>query len=271
MRSCRIRSVSHAQQWPGRPARLMVVVLACICAASLPSCGGGEGYAAPERLAQPALGSVRLYRPPGEVRRIALLISGDGGWGAGMDTIARDLAAEESLVAGLDGAQFLSGLEHGQGACASVADPLAGLVRAMVESEHLTQPLPVILVGHSAGASLAYVAFAQAPPGTFTGVLTLSFCTGLDLRRPLCPAPALKGEPVAGGFELTPGGRLPGPWVAVHGLEDRVCPAAAGEAFARSVPGSGFVGIPGVDHNYREPSRWLPSFLAAYRRLAVAP
>jgi acetyl esterase/lipase len=49
-----------------------------------------------------------------------------------------------------------------------------------------------VLIGHSAGATLAYVALAQARPRTFAGALTLSFCTELDLTRPLCAAPPLR-------------------------------------------------------------------------------
>jgi type IV secretory pathway VirJ component len=248
----------------------MSALLVSMCIAGVAGCGAREGYAAPEQLAQPPFGTVRLYRPPGAVHRIAVLVSGDGGWGTGMDTIARDLALEDSLVAGIDGAQFLRGLEQGA-ACASVADPLRVLVHVVAERQHLPPALPVILVGHSAGATLVYVALAQAPPGRFAGVLTLSFCTGLDLKRPLCPAPAVHGEPVPAGLELTPGGPLTSPWVAVHGLDDRVCPAAAGEAFARAVPGASFIGLPGVDHNYRNRARWWPAFVAAYRRLAGAP
>ena len=268
MLSRRIRSVSHAQQSPRRLGLLTRALLVSIGIAGMAACGAGEGYAAPGRLSQPPLGTVRLYRPPGPVRRIALLVSGDGGWGDGMDAIARDLALEDSLVAGIDGAQFLRGLEQSQDACGSVADPLEALAREVMERQHLPLALPVLLVGHSAGASLVYVALAQAPAGRFAGAVTLSFCTGLDLRRALCPAPALHGEPVRGGFELAPGGPLSAPWIAAHGLDDRVCPAAADAAFARAVPGASFVGIPGVDHNYRERARWWPSFLAAYRKLS---
>ena len=128
-----------------------------------------------------------------------------------------------------------------------------------------------ILVGHSAGASLAYVALAQAPAGTFSGALTLSFCTELDLARPLCPAPPLKGTVVPNGIDLLPGGALAAPWIAVHGRDDRVCPASAAAAFARGIPGAVFVPIPGVDHNYRDRARWWPAFIGGYRRLAGAP
>jgi hypothetical protein len=115
---------------------------------------------------------------------------------------------------------------------------------------------------------LAYVALAQAPGGTFSGALTLSFCTELDLTRPLCPAAALHAVRVASGIQLQPGGALPAPWVAVHGLDDQVCPAAAGGAFVRHVPGASFIAIPGVDHNYGDRGRWWPAFLGAYRRLS---
>jgi hypothetical protein len=123
-------------------------------------------------------------------------------------------------------------------------------------------------VGHSAGASLVYVALAQAAPGTFTGALTLSFCTELELPRPLCPAAALRGAPIPSGTQLQPGGALPAPWIALHGAEDQVCPAEAGARFASGVPGARFIELAGVDHNYRDRARWWPAFVAGFRQLS---
>lgn len=232
-------------------------------------CGAGEAYRAPERVTHDQF-DVRVYPPRGAIRHLALLISGDGGWGEGMGAIARGLTADDTLVAGIDGARFLRALERGGTGCASPAEKLLDLAGFLQERYHLPRDIRPLLVGHSAGATLAYVALAQAPADAFSGALTLSFCAELDLRRPLCPAGPLRGASLSGGFQLRPGGALPAPWIAVHGLEDPVCPADAGEAFTRDIPNATFIGIPGVDHGYRARERWWDAFEAGSRRL-LAP
>ncbi len=184
-----------------------------------------------------------------------------------MASIAQDLSGTGTLVAGIDGKEFLRGLGTGTAGCASPAAELTGLGALLIARYHLAPMTRATLVGHSAGATLAYAALAQSAPGTFTGVLTLSFCTGLDLARPLCPGPALRGTAVPSGVELIPGGPLPGPWIALHGGDDQVCPAPAAAAFAAAIPQATFTAIAGVDHGYRDRTRWWPAFLAAYGRL----
>jgi type IV secretory pathway VirJ component len=268
METCSTHSVSHTQQpWLHVP-RAVSALLLLMCAAVMCQCGADGDEPAPDRLTRAPFGPVRVYRPHGEVRSLALLVSGDGGWGAGVGSIAQDLAGQDTLVAGIDGKQFLRGLGEGGAPCASPATELAQLAQWLIARYHLPPQSRATLVGHSAGASLVYVALAQAAPGTFTGALTLSFCTELDLRRPLCPAAALRGLAIPSGTQLQPGGVLPAPWIAVHGREDPVCPAEAGARFAGGVPGTRFIEITGVDHNYRDRARWWPAFVAGYRQLS---
>ena len=233
-------------------------------------CGADGDESAPERFTRAPFGLVRVYRPQDPPRSLALLVSGDGGWGTGTGAIAQDLTGQGALVVGIDGREFLRGLRDSGARCASPAADLAQLAQSLSARYQLPAQSRATLVGHSAGASLVYVALAQAAPGTFTGALTLSFCTELELSRPLCPAAALRGAAIPSGTELQPGGALPAPWIALHGREDRVCPAAAGARFAGGVPGARFTGIPGVDHNYRDRARWWPAFAAGYRELSQA-
>lgn len=259
------------QQPPPHTPRAVSALLLLMCAAGLSQCGPHRGEPAPERFARAPFGVVRVYRPQGEVSGLALLVSGDGGWGAGSGAIAQELAGQGTLVAGIDGKEFLRGLGAGGAPCASPGTDLAQLAQSLIARYHLPPHSRVTLVGHSAGASLVYVALAQAAPGTFSGALTLSFCTELELPRPLCPAAALRGAATPSGTELQPGGALPAPWIAVHGREDQVCPAAAGARFAGGVPGARFIEVPGVDHTYRDRARWWPAFVAGYRELSPAP
>jgi hypothetical protein len=48
-----------------------------------------------------------------------------------------------------------------------------------------------------------------------------------------------------GGVRLRPGGVMPCPGLALHGLEDRECPVLEGREFVQGVPGRRFVALPG--------------------------
>lgn len=244
-------------------------LMACIGAVLLSQCGAPGREVHHDVIDYGAFTHLRIYRPEGGVRHLAVLLSGDGGWGAPLDTIAAGLAARGALVAGIDAREWLAALNRADSPCSAPGITLADLGHYLRKHYDLPAQAPV-LIGHSAGASLAYVALAQSQPGEFAGALTLSLCADLDLLRPLCPAPPLRDTPRAGGVRLIPGGALPGPWIALQGLEDRECPVAAGREFAQGVPGSRFVVLPGVGHSYRDASRWWGAFMSSYDALAAA-
>ncbi|MBV9697854.1 MAG: virulence factor family protein, partial [Gammaproteobacteria bacterium] len=124
-------------------------------------------------------------------------------------------------------------------------------------------------VGHSAGATLAVVALAQAPRGSFRGALTLAFCPELDLTLPVCPSAAVRSstDPQHRGQRLRAAGALPAPWIDLHGLQDSECPAAPARAFAAQVPNAQFLPLPGVGHTFGSPRSWWPQFRAGFTAL----
>jgi type IV secretory pathway VirJ component len=211
-----------------------------------------------------------IYRPPERAQRLALLLSGDRGWSSMLGSIAQRLTLGGTLVAGIDSRQLLSSLSHDPASCVSAGADLAEL-SAYLRTRYQVPPAPAALIGHSAGASLAFVALAQSSAGTFSGALTLSFCAELDLARPLCRTPALQYSARAGGVRLLPAGALPAPWIALHALDDTECPAAEARAFAAATPGARFVGLPDLTHSYHHMNRWWGPFEAAYRQLAAMP
>ena len=241
----------------------MCVVLLCQCSASV------EGVHH-DVISHGQFSHLRIYRPPAPARQLALLLSGDGGWGADLDSIAQRLALRGSFVAGIDTREWLAVLANSPSSCIAPGAYLAGLGRELQQQYHLPAGAP-ILIGHSAGATLAYVALAQARPQEFAGALTLSFCADLDLGRPLCPAMPLRATPIASGARLQPGGALSARWIALHGIEDRVCPVAQARAFAQAVPGARFLPLPGVGHSYEDMPRWWGAFLGSYEELAATP
>jgi type IV secretory pathway VirJ component len=211
---------------------------------------------------------LRVFRPQAPGRHLALLLSGDGGWGPELDGIAEKLTLQGALVAGVDVREWLVTLEQAAPSCVAPGASLAQLARYL-QGEYAIPAAPPVLIGHSAGATLAYVALAEARPHTFAGALTLSFCADLDLRKPLCAAPALRQTPSRAGVRLFPAGALPAPWVSLHGLNDRECPAAAARDFVEAIPGARFIAIPDNGHIYEASGYWWGPFIHAYQALAA--
>ena len=50
----------------------------------------------------------------------------------------------------------------------------------------ICRTLDLLMVGVSSGAAMAYAMMAQAPRNTFAATLTLGFCPGVNLEKPLC-------------------------------------------------------------------------------------
>ncbi len=243
----------------------MTFAIALMCA-----CTAVQNDSPAERLSYGPFHDIRIYRSASPVQHLALLLSGDGGWGGPVGEIAVRLSAEGTLVAGIDVRALFARYEQDSQACESPAEDLARLARFLQQRYVLPDAAPEV-IGYSAGATLAYLALAGAPGGTFSGALTLSFCADLDLSKPLCGAPPPRFIPRTEGLRLLPAASaLPGTWFALHGLDDEVCPTQEARQFAAAIPGVRFIGIPGTSHSYHHVSRWWPSFASAWGQL-IAP
>ena len=192
-------------------------------------------------------------------------MSGDGGWSSKLGVIASALAADGTLVAGVNTAALFADLEKDGGACVSPDGDLENLSHYVQAYYKVPTYFTPILIGHSAGATLAYTSLAQAPAGIFGGAVTLSFCVDLDLHKPLCQAQGLRftKRTDGPGSRLLPPPQLHGPWVALHGTDDRVCSIGEARAFVAQTPGARLVELPHVTHSYRG-TDWLPQFKAAF-------
>lgn len=250
----------------GIAARLVVL-------GALPLCQCASVYTAPptEVLSYRRFERIYVYRPQARAQHLALLLSGDGGWSGLLGSIAQRLAAGGTLVAGVDVRHFLASLSQDPATCVAPGAELQSLARFLQQHYQLPSIAPV-LIGHSAGATLAYVALAASTPQFFAGAITLSFCADLDLVKPLCPTRGMVPPlPRSGGVRLQPPVALPAPWIALHGLGDEVCPVADSRTFATAITDARFVPLPEIDHQYRHLHRWWPQFEAAYRQLLANP
>jgi len=243
--------------------RLGTGVIVCVLVFFL----GGGCTAGAETLSHGRFKHVQIFRPEGEVRHFALLMSGDGGWSSKLATIAGALASQGTLVAGVDTSELFADLEKDGGNCVSPDGDLENLSHYVQAFYKVPTYFTPILIGHSAGATLAYTSLAQAPAGIFGGALTLSFCVELDLRKPLCQAQGLRYSKLKSGVRLLPPPTLHAPWVALHGVRDRVCPISDARAFVSQTQGARLVELPNVAHNYKGSDDWLPQFKAAFESI----
>ncbi|HUI59026.1 MAG TPA: AcvB/VirJ family lysyl-phosphatidylglycerol hydrolase [Steroidobacteraceae bacterium] len=243
-------------------------VTACLLLVLL---GAGTALRA-ETLAHGRFKHVEIFRPSGEVKHFALFLSGDGGWNSKLALISNALAADGTLVAGVDTAELFADLEKDGGSCVSPDGDLENLSHYVQAYYKVPTYFRPILLGHSAGATLAYASLAQAPAGVFAGALTLSFCVDLDLHKPLCQAQGLRftARGDGPGARLLPPPQLHAPWFALHGAEDKVCPAAEAREFVARIPGARFIELPRVSHNYAGTRDWLPQLKAALAELVTA-
>ncbi|HEX3846279.1 MAG TPA: AcvB/VirJ family lysyl-phosphatidylglycerol hydrolase [Steroidobacteraceae bacterium] len=221
-------------------------------------------------------GDISVYRPKGEARDVALFASGDGGWNLGVVSMARRLAADDTLVAGIDIRHYLAQLEQSSDACVSPATDFENFSRYLQTRLGLRQYLQPTLVGYSSGATLVYATLAEASDGTFKGGLSLGFCPDLELKKPLCKGSGIESTPRRNakgeleGVDFRPAKKLSARWIALQGELDQVCPADPTRKFATQVPGSEVVMLPKVGHGYSVEKNWLPQYLAAFSRITGA-
>src|SRR5580698_6903988 len=172
--------------------------------------------------------SVTVYRPSGNVQQVVLLLSGDGGWQADTDRMAKVLQTHGALVLGLDEPALLASFTQQKSECFFADGDLENLSHYVQAYYRLPTYITPVLGGYSAGATLAYATAAQAPPGLFAGVLTLGFTPDYETTTPFCKGAGqhFVARADGKGLRLLPDPKLALHWVDVHGVEDSVCPAA---------------------------------------------
>ena len=223
----------------------------------------------PQILSHGRFEKLSIYRPAGPVQQVVLLLSGDGGWDDSVINMAQVLEADGALVIGIDTEALLRNLERDGGDCVFPDGDLENLSHFVQAYYKLPGYKVPLLVGYSAGASLAYAMLAQAPAQTFAGALSVGFCVDIELKKPLC-----KGEDVhfsrrrdGRGMDLLPSKQLPAPWIGLHGAFDDVCDTRAAQRFASHVPGGEFIVLSNVGHDYSERAAWVTQFRSAIARL----
>ena len=223
-----------------------------------------------QRLSHGRFGDVMVYTPATPPKSFVLFLSGDAGWNSGVDFMAQQLVQQGAMVAGIDLRQFKAKLEADGNQCEFADGDLENLSHFVQAYTRQPTYLSPILVGYSAGATLAYAMLVQAPPDTFASALTLGFSPSFDWHKPMCKGTGLEYTTRAHdrGVYFLPAKSLGDPWVALQGESDRVSPLRDIRDFLSKVRGAALVALPGVGHDFASPRHWLPQYNAAFQSLA---
>jgi len=266
----RCAPVRHVGSWrcgalgASRIGRTGALVVAALAALALIAPSAAIAVAAPGAVTAPGavehqtygrFGQVSIYRRAGPPKGVAVLVSGEDGWDAQAEALARSLESLDALVIGLDLQYYLRKVERLTQDCAYPAGDFEMLSKLVQKKLGLPVYTPPVLAGFGTGATLAYGALAQAPSGSFAGAVSLGFCPELEASHPLCPGRGLVSKPLPGGgsYQLQPVASLDQPWL--------LAPAAAGggggtrcggsplagqtaEAFAAKIKGAAVVSPP---------------------------
>jgi type IV secretory pathway VirJ component len=227
--------------------------------------------AAPTQLSHGRFKDFAVYQPKGVPTSFVLFLSGNEGWNAAADTLARQLVQQRAMVTAIDWIKFKAAFEADGDQCVFPDGDLENLSHFVQAYFHAPTYLSPMLVGVSSGAAMSYAMLAQAPRNTFAAALTLGFCPNLDLEKPLCKGSGVeftRSERVR-GVELLPNKGLGNPWLDLQGADNRTCPVATVRNFISEVRGAALVTLPKASHDFSSLAGWLPPFTAGYERLAA--
>ena len=217
-------------------------------------------------------GDVTVYARGLVPDSVVLLVSGEEGWNATVDDMAKQLQSWGALIAGIDGRRYLVSLRSHRDGCANPAADLDELSQALQQRAGVSPKQMPVLIGYGTGATLVYAAAAQASPGTFAATTSMGFCAELPVDVPLCKGAGLDvaATPGQSGITLAPRADLPMPWLLLHGTDDTVCSIAAARAFSGAISSAKVVTMPNVGHRFGDENEWLDQFRDAYLKLATA-
>lgn len=226
-----------------------------------------------ETITYKGFGKIVIYHPSKPPTSVALFISGDGGWQFGVINMAKNIAAQGALVAGIDAKQYARSLSKLSAACyypAADFERLSLMLQKKYKFANYTKP---VLIGYSYGAVLVYGLLAQAPANTFKGAIAIGFCPDIDLKKPLCEGNGLTSHILKAGksYYLDRTQKLTAPFIALNGLKDVTCPFAATKEFLKNMPFAELVTLPKIGHGFSIAGNWLPQFNLAYNKILQTP
>lgn len=159
-------------------------------------------------------GSLHLSRPAGAIAHTVLLFSDRDGWTSRQDGLGDAFSKQGAFVVGIDLPAYVKRLAAIKDKCSYPAGHVEEVAHWIERHEGLANYTVPLVVGDGAGATFAYAVAAQAPAGTFEGLLTLGWDAAFRLPKSFCPGDAGAMTMAAGdnGFRVAPVTKSPLVW-----------------------------------------------------------
>jgi len=220
-----------------------------------------------------AFGKVTLYKPKTTPNAVVLFVSGDGGWNSGVIEMAKNIADQGALVAGIDIQHYFKAIKKQTSKCYYPAGDFEELSLILQKKLKLKQYLKPILIGYSSGATLVYGMLAQAPANTFNGALALGFCPDIETDRTLCDGSGLTSHVLKKGkaYYLDKTEKLTAPFIVLQGITDQVCNYAETKKYMEGLKQGKLITLSKVGHGFSVTKNWLPQFVDAYKEILNTP
>lgn len=160
-------------------------------------------------------GEVSVYRPM-QVRHAALYFSDDTGLSASDEAVAKELAAQGTLVAAIDLRHYAAELAKPKDKCSYLAgefEDFSHELQKHFSPERYHQP---VLIGVGRSAGLIYGVTAQGSSGTFIGAVTANFDPAWKPLVRLCQSYGLRYDaPTDGNVTFKSTANLSTKWIDV--------------------------------------------------------
>src|SRR5436305_1176907 len=180
-------------------------------------------------------GTIPILRPAGEPSQVVVLVSGDKGLGEREAAMAKALVASGAIVFEVDTVHYFSTAGKGEGRLFPAVDfeSLSQIGQREAGLPSYRQP---VLVGTGIGASLVYVALAEAPPHTFAGAVSDGFCAVIASDHLFRRGNGLKTDPnwPKPAIRVLPNEGVENPWMLLQ-TPGMACAAGAPTDFLKAI------------------------------------
>jgi type IV secretory pathway VirJ component len=162
-------------------------------------------------------GNVHTIVPGKPFTNAVVLISDKNGWDARAESLADALGDSGVMVLGIDLPYYLAQMESINDKCSFPAGHFEEMIHWIQRDQKVQTYIYPILVGDGAGAGFAYALDAQAPLGTYGGLITLGWDASFRYPKPICAADAgamtIPDSANPTQFRLAPVKKLPNRWM----------------------------------------------------------
>lgn len=194
---------------------------------------------------------------------VVVLLSDAEGWGTVEEAMARIAAKAGALVIGVDCQRYFTHVEATRYE-PNVSNELANMSKYVQKTLGLPALRKPVLLGHGAGAGVAYASLVQAPAWVFAGAVTLGFRPEVPLSQPFGWGRGLRWTKTDRGVRYEPFSASELPWTMIQAEQDPVFAVSAAREFVRGMSGVRIQELTGQS-GYRDEEAWGGLFDEAVR------